>query len=333
VSLTTGVRSELAAVELPDGLVGRAELSGMLRFSGVLRRGGGPHQSWTWLSTLRPMAARRADRQLVRLLGERCQLRTRQIRAPRPMLLVEIQVPGRLLEPLALDVVRASASEPAGGDLGVRASASEPAGGDLDHSGLPVWLNGDDVRWAYVRGVALAGLRLSRVDRPHCELEAPTRRLADELAVLLVDHGVRAVAAPHTRERWRVVTKSRSAIGTLLAGTGATASYLRWEEEQTRRAVRGAATRGANADRANAQRSVRAASTQVAIVVDALAHLDPDRLDDDLRTTALARLANPTASLAELAQLLDTSRSTVSRRFQRLAVAVNELRSADERLS
>ncbi|CAN5921392.1 hypothetical protein BH23ACT10_BH23ACT10_34360 [soil metagenome] len=301
MSLTTGVRSELAAVALPDGPAGRAELSGLLRFSGVLRRHGGPDQPWTWLSTLQSTAARRADRQLVRLLGERCQLRARQIRAPRPMLLVEIELPGRLLEPLA-----------------------------LDRPHLPERLDDDDERWAYVRGVALAGLRLSRADRPFCELEAPTHRLAVELTALLVDLGVQATAAAHSRDRWRVVARSRTAIGTLLAGTGATTSYLQWEEERARRVVRGAATRGANADRANARRSVRTATAQVALVVDALARLDPDRLDDDLRTTALARLANPTASVGELAQLLDVSRATVSRRFHRLAAAVTTAQRDDE---
>jgi len=93
--------------------------------------------------------------------------------------------------------------------------------------------------------------------------------------------------------------------------------------------VRGAATCGTNADRANARRSVRAATAQVALVQDALARLDIDELDDDLRTTALARLANPTASLRDLAQLLEVSSATVSRRFRRLAAAVEVARGRD----
>lgn len=300
MSLTTSVRSELAAVALPAGVEGRAELSGMLRFSGVLRRHGGGQQPWTWLSTLRSTAARRADRQLVQLFDERCELRARRQTAPRPMLLVEIELPERLLAPLGLDV----------------AADQRP--------GLPEWLEGPAVGWAYVRGVALAGLRLSRADHPHCELEAPTAHLSAELTSLLDRLGVRAAVSPHSRERWRVVIKSRAAIGTLLAGTGATTAYLRWEEEQTRRAVRRVATRGANADRANAQRSVRAATAQVATAVEALARLDKELLDDELRATALARLANPTASVGELAQVLDVSKATVSRRFGRLRAAVDD---------
>lgn len=306
MSLTAEVRAELAALPLPEGDVGRAELSGLLRFSGVLHRRGGADQPWTWVSTLSSIAARRADRLVVDLYGVRCQLRARRIEAPRALLLVEVELPRHLLQPLALDVGTAT-----------------------DGAGLPSWLLRDALRWAYVRGAALAGLRLAQPHRPHCEIEAPTQRLADELAALLARLGVRASVAPHVRDRWRVVSKSRGAIGTVLAGTGATAAYLRWEEERTRHAVRGAATRGTNADRANARRSVRAATAQVALVQDALARLDIDELDDDLRTTALARLANPTASLRDLAQLLEVSSATVSRRFRRLAAAVDVARARD----
>lgn len=297
---TTGVRAELAAVEVPDGTAGRAELSGLLRFSGVLRRHGGTDQPWTWLSTLQSTAARRGDRLLVRLFGERFQLRARRVTAPRPMLLVELELPERLLRPLGLHA---------------------PSGGGA--TGLPGWLDTDELRWSYVRGVALAGLRLSQRGRPHCEIEAPNEQLAVELAGLLQALDVRATASAHSRDRWRVVSKSRTAIGTLLAGTGASAAYLRWEEERARRSVRAAASRGVNADRANAERSVRAATAQLSLAADAITRLGTDELGDELRTTALARLANPTASLGELAELLGVSRATVSRRFRRLAAEVD----------
>ena len=297
MSLTAGVRAELAALPLPARATATAELSGLLRFSGVLRRHGGTGQPWTWLSTLHSTAGRRADRLLLATFDERCQLRARRVTAPRPMLLVELAVPGHLLAPLGLDVGSAGA-----------------------HTGLPAWLTDDARRWAYVRGTALAGLRLADPGRAHCEIQAPTEQLAEALAELLTRLGVQASAVPHSRERWRVVSKSRSAISTLLAGIGAISVFLRWEEERARRSVRGTATRGANADRANAERSVSAATAQVATAERALAL--GDELDGDLRTTALARLANPTASLGELAALLRISRATVSRRFQRLADAV-----------
>jgi hypothetical protein len=296
MSLTDALRDELAAVEPPHDRAVRAELSTLLRFSGVLRRRGGG-QPWTWLSTLRSTAARRADRQVSRLFGMRCELRARRLTAPRHMLLVELEVPSGLLEPLGLATT----------DMRVP-------------GGLPAWLDDDAVRWSAVRGAALAGIRLAAPGRPHCELPAPSEELARALAALLERLDVRASARPHTRDRWRVVIKSRPSIGTLLAGTGAIATYLRWEDEGTRRSVRGTAARGVNADRANAERSVRAATRQVSMVVEVMARLDPADLPDALRTTALARLANPTASLTELAALLGVSKTTVARRLQRLAV-------------
>jgi DNA-binding protein WhiA len=298
VSLTAVVRAELAALPLPGPAAATAELSGLLRCSGVLRRHGGADQPWSWLSTLHSIVGRRADRLLLATFGERCQLRARRVTAPRPMLLVELVVPEHLLAPLALDV----------GSVG--------AGG-----GLPAWLTDDERRWAYVRGTALAGLRLADPRRPHCEVQVPTSALAEDLAALLTGLGVRAAAVPHSRDRWRVVSKARPAIGTLLAGVGATSAFLQWEEERARRSVRGAATRGANADRANVERSVSAATAQVATAERALAAADD--LDDELVTTALARLANPTASLRELAAVLGVSRATVSRRFRRLAAEVD----------
>lgn len=291
MSLTDAVRAELAATELPGATAARAELSGLLRFSGVLSRRGGSGQPWAWTSTLRSTAARRADRLAGALFDVRCDLRARQVTAPRPMLLVELTAPTDLLAPLGLAP---------------------------DVRGLPPWLRSEPVRWAYVRGVALAGLRLSSPARPHCEIQAPNESLARELTDLLARLDVRASTHPHTHDRWRVVCKSRLAIGTLLVGTGATSAYLQWEDERARRSVRGAAARGVNADRANAQRSARAAGQQVTAIVAALADIDVADLPEQLRATALARLANPTASLGELAQVLDVSRATVSRRMQRL---------------
>jgi DNA-binding transcriptional regulator WhiA len=52
----------------------------------------------------------------------------------------------------------------------------------------------------------------------------------------------------------------------------------------------------------------------------AIANVGWDALDDDLRGVALARLANPGASLAELGELVDppVGKSAVHRRLKRL---------------
>jgi DNA-binding protein WhiA len=87
-----------------------------------------------------------------------------------------------------------------------------------------------------------------------------------------------------------------------------------------RHEVRSAATRLANADAANVRRTIDAASAQVADVERVIERLGWDALDEDLRGVALARLANPMASLAELGELCDPplSKSAIHRRLQRL---------------
>jgi DNA-binding protein WhiA len=121
-------------------------------------------------------------------------------------------------------------------------------------------------------------------------------------------------------ERPRVVLKSGERIGALLAAVGATGSYLEVEEQRLRRQLRGEANRLANADRANLTRTIEASSAQVATVERAIMSVGWGGLDDDLRDVALARLANPEASLAELGAFLDppVGKSAVHRRLRRL---------------
>jgi DNA-binding transcriptional regulator WhiA len=70
---------------------------------------------------------------------------------------------------------------------------------------------------------------------------------------------------------------------------------------------------------------------QVRLVEHAVAVLGWDLLDEALRDVALARLANPSASLAELGQLCDppVGKSAVHRRLARLRVLVDEATSDD----
>ncbi len=90
--------------------------------------------------------------------------------------------------------------------------------------------------------------------------------------------------------------------------------------------MRAEAQRLANADAANVRRAVRAASEQVRLVEHAVDVLGWDELGEDLRDVALARLANPSASLAELGQLCDppVGKSAVHRRLARLRALVEE---------
>jgi len=85
--------------------------------------------------------------------------------------------------------------------------------------------------------------------------------------------------------------------------------------------LRGDANRAANADRANLGRAVAASGRQTAMIEAVVGALGWGGVPADLEQTALARLANPEASLAELGALHDpvVGKAAVHRRLARLA--------------
>lgn len=170
---------------------------------------------------------------------------------------------------------------------------------------------------ALLRGVMLGGAAVSAPGRPpHLEL-GPLDGAAAALVVAALDQAVGAHAG-HDPARGRVVVKSGRAIADLLAAVGATRAFLAYDERLLRRQLRGDATRLANADAANVARSARRSGEEVAAIRAAVDALGWDAFDPDLRDVALARLANPEASLRELALLLDVPRATLHRRLRRV---------------
>lgn len=174
---------------------------------------------------------------------------------------------------------------------------------------------------AVVRGALLGGGSVSAPGRPpHLELRASRRDTAEQLAGLVRDLVGAGASVGATRTGHRVVVKSGTAVAELLAALGATSAFIEHEEQLLRRELRADAQRLANADAANVRRAVDAASDQVRLVERAVDVLGWEALGEDLRDVALARLANPSASLAELGELCDppVGKSAVHRRLARL---------------
>ncbi|GGI04503.1 DNA-binding protein WhiA [Egicoccus halophilus] len=304
-SFTEDVRQELARLPLGSAAETRAELAALLRLAGSLTVTGGESGMRRRLevSTGSGAVARRTFALLQRRYGLRAQLLVRAPGGVRRRSTYVVRV-----EPEADEVA---------GDLGLL-----DARGRL-RDGVPDDLD-DAAALAYLRGAVLASGSISDPGRdPHLEIATRSGATATALAALVdrcTGGSARAVEASADRERHRMVMKSGAAIEDLLASVGATVAFLRWGERRLRRQLRGDANRLANADAANLRRTIDAAGTQVRVVEELVDAVGWDGIEPELRVVALARLANPGASLQELGQLLDppVGKSVVHRRLRRL---------------
>lgn len=304
-SFTEAVRQELSRAPMGGDAPTRAELSGIVRLAGSLAvRGGEAPTVRLEIATTSGAVARRTFKLLQHRYGVR------------PELLV--RAPGGVRRRTVYGVHVASGRRIAE-DLGVLDAEGRPI--DAVLAGLE-----GETAVAYLRGALLASATVSHPARPpHLEIAVSGERVAQGLAELVrgaVGGTVSVTAGP----RVRVVLKSGERIGELLTAVGATRAFLDWDDRRLRRQLRGEANRLANADGANLRRSIEASAAQVRSVEMAIGEVGWSGLDEDLRGIALARLANPEASLAELGELVDppVGKSAVHRRLRRLAMLAGQ---------
>lgn len=300
-SFTSAVRQELSRLPLGADDEVRAELSAIVGHAGSLTvHGGRPASVELAVATTSGAVARRTFALLQHRYGARPELLVRAPGGVRRSTTYGVRIGSGALE-LARDLEVL--------DAGGAPTERLPRG--LGHAGAV----------AYLRGALIAAGSVSSPGRPaHLEIVTSNRSVAAAL-VELVAEVVDGHLAVIDDERPRVVVKSGATIGDILAAVGATSAFLAWDDRRLRRQLRSDANRLANADQANLRRSVEAAAAQVAVVEAAIAHVGWGALDDDLRGVALARLANPAASLAEVGELVDPpiGKSAVHRRLKRLA--------------
>jgi len=306
VGFTDEVRDELAHAPLGPDCCRRAETSAMVRFGGSLHlTGSGPG----WVVTLTSGAAtRRLHAALTQLL------------AARPT--VEVHQP-TTLRSSSYRLSLARPVLPALAWLGVVRGDGRP----VDAVPAELVATAHDSA-AYLRGcLMVAGSVSDPRSPPHLELRVSGKGTAAGLRRLLSRCGGRGARAAQRPDGWRVHCKSGEAIGAVLARAGAHGAFLAWDAARLRRELRGDANRAANADRANLGRAVAASGRQTAMIEAVVGALGWGGVPADLEQTALARLANPEASLAELGALHDpvVGKAAVHRRLARLAAMAEGL--------
>lgn len=294
-SFTERVRQELSRAPADDtDPVG--ELATLLRLAGRFHRVGTPEGSRTTLELASPSGA--VVRRAFALLPA--------VGAVRPQLWV--REPGGVRTTTTYGLVLDEAVD----DLAARLGLVDDAGRPI--RGLPGLVEPVVV----VRAALLTVAAISAPGRGvHLEFRVPSRAVGDELVAAIGDVATGGHLAD-TRER--VVVKSGTTVSTLLSAAGAVQAAAEFDERRHRRRLRNDATRLANADAANLRRTIEAAQQQLDVVERAVAAVGWSGLGEELRALALARLVNPTASLAELGELCDppVGKSAVHRRMRRL---------------
>lgn len=295
-SFTERVRQELSRAPA-DGADPAGELAILLRLAGRFHRVGSATGSRTTLELASPSGAvvRRAFALLPGTGAVRPQLWVRE--------------PGGVRTTTTYGLVLDEGVDELADRLGL-----------LDDAGRPVrGLPGPVAPAIVVRAALLTVAAVSAPGRPvHLEFRVPSRTVGDDL----VDAVGQATAGAHLADsRDRVVVKSGPAVSALLSAAGAPQAAAEFDERRHRRRLRNDATRLANADAANLRRTIEAAQQQLDLVERAVAAVGWAGLGEELRDLALARLVNPTASLAELGALCDppVGKSAVHRRMRRLA--------------
>ena len=300
MSFTAQVREELAHAPLGPTCCRTAETTAMLRLGGALHLSGdGP--GWT-VEVGEGAVARRLHSALVQLHQARLSIEVHQ--------------------PTGLQRTRYRLSLPVpAGPLMTQLGLLDADGRPVDTPDPALTATPHDAA-AFIRGALMVAGSISDPRRSaHLEIRVPGAANAEVVRRLLARCGAAKPGAAQRKDGWRVVSKSGASIGAVLARVGGHGSFLAWDGERLRRELRGDANRATNADEANIGRAMTAAASQVAAIEAVVAAAGWDAMPEDLTQTALTRLANPQASLAELAALHTppVAKATVHRRLQRIA--------------
>ncbi|MBO6017729.1 MAG: DNA-binding protein WhiA [Oscillospiraceae bacterium] len=173
---------------------------------------------------------------------------------------------------------------------------------------------------AFVRGAFLAGGSVTDPEkRFHLELATSHQSVSRELRSLLLEMDLDPREASRGAHALLYFKKSDQ-IADFLAHIGAHVAAVSIHTAKVDKEMRNTVTRQINCDTANADKTVSAALKQDAAIRKLLKREGLDSLPEALRDAALLRLANPEASLADLALLSNppVTKSCLSHRLNKI---------------
>ncbi len=175
-------------------------------------------------------------------------------------------------------------------------------------------------RVAFIRGAFLAGGSVTDPEkRYHLELATPHRAVGRESYSVLLELGF----TPRETQRGGntlLYFKQADTIADFFTALGASSTALGVMTAKVEKEMRNTITRQINCDSANADKVVSAAQEQIEAIHRLGKAYGLDALPEGLKDAALLRIANPEASLADLAQLSwpKVTKSCLSHRLKKL---------------
>lgn len=181
-------------------------------------------------------------------------------------------------------------------------------------------LNQKDKRRSFLRGAFLAAGSVNSPEKANYHLEIFTthEELAEKMLQMMQEFNLPAKITDRAGG-FIVYLKRAEKIVDFLSLIGASQTMLRFEDIRMMRDMRNSVNRMMNVEMANMQKTADAANKQVQqILFIANAIGDLDLLPKKLRDIAKARLEHPDASLAELGDYLEISKSGANHRMRKL---------------
>ena len=181
-------------------------------------------------------------------------------------------------------------------------------------------LEEDCCRASFIRGAFLAGGSVTDPEkRYHLELATPHHSVSREAYSVLLELGF----TPKETQRggnWLLYFKQADFIADFFTAIGAPGTAMNIMTAKVEKEMRNTITRRVNCDSANADKVVAAAQEQIDAIRRIVREYGIDALPEPLKDAALLRIANPEASLADLATLSypPVTKSCLSHRLKKI---------------
>ncbi len=197
----------------------------------------------------------------------------------------------------------------------------------LSHHINLAMLENECCKVAFLRGVFLAGGSVTDPEkRYHLELVTSHRSVSGELYALLLEMGFEP---KETERAGSKITyfKQSNYIEDLLTLIGAPVGSMKIMSAKVEKELINDVNRRVNCETANIDKAVAASAEHMRAITLIHRHQGLDSLPEKLYETALLRMANPEASLAELASLMDPpiTKSALNHRLRKIVQLADEI--------